>query len=241
MWKVPLEREVGDLSHAMSRDWVLIADGHHRHESALAVKRLLPGVEGAGRVLAFFLSLRDAGFRIFPIHRLLLPGLSLSPDSIAARLRESIPTRDLAAGVGPREILEEVGRAGPGWFGVAPRGHPPFLAAAGSRTGTGGDPLERLETVALQRRVFEEILGIPSEAVARGGVGYTADASEALRKVTSGEASAAFLLNPLQMEDVIAAARAGTRLPQKSTYFYPKIPTGLLIRPFEANPETGTG
>ena len=131
-------------------------------------------------------------------------------------------------------MLSRLGEAGQGAFAaLLPGGHR-FLIRCRTeeRPASGAGPLEDLDTFLLEREVLTGLLGITPEAVAAGAVAYTPDAGEALRRVDSGEAAAAFLLNPLPVEAVVRAARAGLRLPQKSTYFYPKVFTGLVIRPF---------
>jgi uncharacterized protein (DUF1015 family) len=73
MWRMDSSSAIAKLEQALAADWTLIADGHHRYESAMAVRNEHPEEEGAGYVLAFFCSLQDRGFRVFPIHRLLRP------------------------------------------------------------------------------------------------------------------------------------------------------------------------
>jgi uncharacterized protein (DUF1015 family) len=233
LWTLSDPAPLARIGRGMESDWTLIADGHHRYESALAVMQEHPGEEGARRVLAFFCSLRDPGFRILPIHRL----VRLRKENGAGDLRSLLQDRlawEPLPGLSPREVVFRLREAGQGSFGVLLRDGPPILLKLDRRgTGSGTSEFpESLDTVALQREILEKAMGISREAVAGGAVDYTADPEEAGRKVSSGEASVAFLLNPLPVEDVVRAAREGVRLPQKSTFFFPKIPTGLVFRPF---------
>jgi uncharacterized protein (DUF1015 family) len=230
LWKVDDPATTQGLERALLADWTLIADGHHRYESALAVRETLPGEAGAGYVLAFFCSLQDRGFRIFPIHRLLRGG----DDSLirATSLRDGHRVEPLAPDSSPDDILRRLRQAGERTFALVTREDPPLLVSLAGSENPAGDSLEDFDTVLLQKQVFSQRLGLSSEDIASGAVGYTSDAAEALRQVRAAEAKAAFLLNPLKVEAVVRAAQRGLRLPQKSTYFYPKVYTGLVIRTF---------
>jgi uncharacterized protein (DUF1015 family) len=89
---------------------------------------------------------------------------------------------------------------------------------------------KRLDVSVLQYGIFEHVFGIDSVALAAGGaVTYTQDAREAAAAVGAGRARMAFLLNATPVDQVLAVADVGGRMPQKSTYFYPKLPTGLVM------------
>ena len=99
---------------------------------------------------------------------------------------------------------------------------------------TAPDPVRRLEVSILHALVLERIFGITPEQVKAGGtLEYTIDAREALSAVAPGTASGAFLLNAPAMSDVEAVSQAGAVMPEKSTYFYPKLLTGLVMNPLE--------
>jgi len=234
LWRMDDPDRIRQVQEGLETDWTLIADGHHRYESAVAVMKELPEAEGARYVLAFFCSLQDRGFRIFPIHRLVRPRPAGDTPALRRLLRERLPCEILPSGSGAKEVLARLGEAGEGSFAaLLPEGHRLLIRCWRENRPAGGQgPLEDLDTLVLEREVLTGLLGITPEAVTAGAVAYTPDAGEALRRVDSGEAAAAFLLNPLRMEAVVRAARAGLRLPQKSTYFYPKVFTGLVIRPF---------
>ena len=96
----------------------------------------------------------------------------------------------------------------------------------------GGDALRSLD-VSLLSVALEQLLGVDAAAVADGAVAYTKSAAEAIEEVDSVEADAAFLLEPTPIESIVAVAADGDVMPQKSTYFYPKALTGLVINPHE--------
>ena len=232
LWMLPDGPLVPRLAGALAAEWTLIADGHHRYESAMAVRDSLPEVRGAGFVLAFFCSLKDRGFRIFPIHRILKSAPNTSGGEPLERLLARRHQVEILSGdAGPESILLALRRSGERTFGVVPRSGAPFLVKVVPAE-TEEDPAGELDTVLLERRILTDSLGVTASDIAAGALGFTADAAQAFRQAREGEAWAAFLLNPLRTESVVRAAQAGIRLPQKSTYFYPKVFTGLVIRPF---------
>ena len=232
LWKLDEPAMTRKLQESLLADWTLIADGHHRYESALAVRDTLPREEGAGYVLAFFCSLQDRGFRIFPIHRLLRGGDDGRTGDIASAIRKRHRVEPLPSGIGADELLRRLRQAGERSFAVVTRKDPPMLVSLATEGAPAKDPLEEFDTVLLQKEILRGIFGLTDQDISSGAVGYTSDASEAFRQVGAAQAKAAFLLNPLRVEAVVRAAQGGHRLPQKSTYFYPKVYTGLVIRTF---------
>jgi hypothetical protein len=91
----------------------------------------------------------------------------------------------------------------------------------------------RLDVAILHRLVIEQILGVGPVGVADDAIGYTRDGAQAIQAVVSGEAHVALLQNPPEVSQVEAVARGGERMPQKSTYFYPKLLSGLVISPLD--------
>lgn len=234
---------VGAVSRRLRDQWALIADGHHRYESALAYRdeRRAAGRDDAGHVLAFLCSLEDPGLAIFPIHRLVhsLPGFE--PARVRARIGEFFSLAPVGELEALRRALRE--RAGrPGVFGLAVRGEPGLLLAEWKEA-AGLDrpemqpipePLRRLDVILLHRLVLEAILGITTEAQARQeNLDYPKDDREVLAATVEGRADLGILMNPTRMDQVIEVTRKGLRLPQKSTYFHPKVLTGLVFDPLD--------
>jgi uncharacterized protein (DUF1015 family) len=162
---------------------ILIADGHHRYETALAFHEE-DGMEASAWMMVVLVSIRDEGLTIFPTHR-----LAQSVDGVRGT------------------PIDEPGNELPGV--VLYRG--------------GG--YELLEGDGLDVEVVD--------ALAPQGVSYTPQRDEAVAAVDRGEAEAAFLLRPTRIEDVFTRAREGQVLPQKTTYFYPKLTSGLLFQPLD--------
>jgi uncharacterized protein (DUF1015 family) len=199
MWSVQdpaeIERVLG-----LVRGPLVIADGHHRYETALRFHEE-EGSEETGYVLGALVSRDDPGLVILPTHRVAAD----APAELDGGLRRT----DVA---GSSDALERLAHL--------PRDRGAFIVLR--RTGA-----ELLETdgPALDTAVVD--------ALPLRGVSYTASAEEAERAVANGEAAAAFLVRPPTMEEVEEFARSGHRMPPKSTYFFPKLASGLLFAPFD--------
>lgn len=249
---VPHDRERA-IREAFASRAIYIADGHHRYETALAYRderraqaTRWTGEEPENFVLMALVAADDSGLVVLPTHRLLRP--PVVPHDLAARLSRFFDIEDVT----PKS-----------WDGTALLRLLARLAAAGRETVAFGalgleeqryhllrllsfeavEPLlppdkpavwRRLDVAVLQHVVLKACLGIDESAVAAGEVvSYTEDAEQARAAVERGRARLAFLLNPTPVDQILAVADAGERMPQKSTYFYPKLATGLALYAFE--------
>ena len=171
------------------------------------------------RVLMFLANMHDEGLTILPTHRLLRE----VPDDMSEIFSEFF---DIQSVDGSFDIKENL--AGKKWaFGFFRRGSNAWQIL----TYKGGDlseirpGLRDIDVIILHELVFKEILNTTD-------IGYEMDIGRALDKVKSGEFNAAIFLNPTRVEDVEKAALSSTRMPPKSTYFYPKLLTGLVVSKF---------
>ena len=217
--------EAQRIAAAASREPVYVADGHHRFETAVLFRTEAPEPwrDGAARTLSHVVSFRDPGLEILPTHRL-LPG-------------EPVAASAFRAAAAP-------------WFGDAPAGATPVLTVAFA----GG---MEIPLVMRPDADLSAVRGLPAhpavrglavaiaDAVAIGVVGqallgnvpelrYTADATEARETARSGRCAFALLLPPTRLEEVKRVADAGQIMPPKSTFFAPKVPTGVVLRPLDA-------
>jgi len=234
---------VASLQGALQPQWALIADGHHRYESSLAYRdrRRQEGSDDAGHTLAFLCSLEDSGLTVFPIHRLVHSLAEFEPSVFRNRLGKLFR---LTSFEGSDSLLEALRkrRGRPGVFGLTLRDEPRFWLAEWI-DGAGLDqpgfaelaaPLRRLDVILLHRLVLETVLGIDIEAQAKQThLRYVKDETALFDRVADGEAQIGILLNPTPIEQVVEVTRAKLRLPQKTTYFYPKVPTGLVLDPLD--------
>jgi len=207
-----------------------IADGHHRYETASAYARENPA---ADRVLAFVASARDPGLVILPTHRLIY-GSGRRPDAMLALWRAWFDVARVPAGVDPVAHLAELGRdrtaclvASPDGsilgLGLKPEAPLDQVRDLGASAAVGSLDVARVEALVV-KPILHADTSTPT-------LRYTADAREALAAVREGGASAAVLLNPTRVEQVFAVADAGDVMPPKSTYFAPKVPSGLVLKP----------
>ena len=232
-----------------------IADGHHRYETALsyrderqAAEAQWSGDEPENFVLMALTAADDPGLLILPIHRVVLP--MTQPTDLRTALSDAfaVSAPPPRLGEGPLvPLLEQLGAAEGlacvlGGLGID-RSRPLLLTlrdrAAAERLMPRGTSAawKRLDVNVLQYGLLQPLLGIDIETVRAGGyVEFTESAEEALEAVEQGRAPLAFLLNPTRPEEIFAVADAGERMPPKSTYFYPKLGTGLVLYALDANP-----
>jgi uncharacterized protein (DUF1015 family) len=231
-----------------------IADGHHRYETALAyrdevreLRRELLADDAANFVLMALTAVEDPGLVVLPTHRLVSGVSQERLDQLEATLAhyfalEPVPASDFADL--PARLRAAASANGTPAFVVAQRGGAQVLRLlpagqkamreAGATAGgeAHSDAWRALDVAVLHELVVARALGITSDAVAAGdNVRYTRDADAALAAVHGGEAQVALLLGPTPAKAMRDVARAGDRMPQKSTYFYPKLITGLVINP----------
>jgi len=217
LWRVTDASAIARVEAALADQTIIIADGHHRYETALAYRDEQRGNEAATYILAYLANMEEEGVVILPTHRLIRRPLGFGGAALAARLGESFAVepaderRRRAAGeidcVLPDRRLRL--RAGP---------------AARERLRDLPSVLRGLAVECLRRAILEPILGVGPE-----NLEFTHDDEEAIAAVAAGRAAAAFLLNPPSMAEVREVCLAGELMPEKSTYFYPKLATGLVF------------
>jgi uncharacterized protein (DUF1015 family) len=234
----------------LSRQRLYIADGHHRYETALAYQAevradpdragLPPGALAADWIMAVLVNAEMEEVDIRPTHRLLLDG---SRDALDDFLAEPGPVFRAEPMAAPDVAgqLDSARDADEPTFGLLLPGGRGYLLVADPHAATDRMRRERVSTAVgrldlaiLHAAVLDDRLGIDAGAVAAGDrLAYTRDAADARRAVDAGEAQAAILVRPTRLEQLAAVAMAGDVMPQKSTYFYPKLLTGMVFNPLE--------
>src|SRR5882762_2773438 len=206
-----------------------IADGHHRYETASAYALENPA---ADRVLALIVSAQDPGLAVLATHRVIF-GTGRELERLLTRWRDWFEVQPFAADRDPVAALASLGRDRTACL-VADRSR---ILALLLKPGVLPDRLPSLahstavrdlDVARIESLVVKEILGAGTSTPI---VRYVADAKEALGMVQHGGAAVAVLLNPTRVEQVFAVADAGDVMPPKSTYFVPKVPSGLVLRP----------
>ena len=249
LWAVPADGEYADavsgLLSAASAGPITIADGHHRYETALRYRderRMSRSCEedpAFDYLLMSFLPSTGEPLTVLPTHRVVR---GLGEDGATALLEGAGGLFDVEPGVSAEELQRQFGSAGlepggQGRFGVWTRSGGARLNARRDSfsplLSDGGQALRELDVTLLGAAL--ERLGVGRQAVDAGAIAYTKSAAEAIERVDSATdgASVALLLEPTPVASIAAVARDGDVMPQKSTYFYPKALTGLVINPHE--------
>ena len=236
IWRVADPEAIRAVRAELSSSELLIADGHHRYETARTYAEQVGGDGEHRYTLMALVSLEDPGLTVFGYHRL-LTDLSdpAKQESLAASLREHFEIAEV-----PLSDLDPVGEEGIGVFGYADaraeRGFRLRLRdpAALDSVGSGfSEDYRRLDAAILETLVLRGALAMsPEDVEAKRGIAYTASAEEALGRLGDG-VDAVFLMRPTPVAQVRAVAAAGETMPPKSTYFYPKLLTGLVFNPLE--------
>jgi uncharacterized protein (DUF1015 family) len=225
LWQIDDTEAIDTISRELEDKAIFIADGHHRYETAFEFYREVSAKETPtnsrpfDHVLMFLANMLDEGITILPTHRLLkdVPG---DLEAILSQYFTFEPVKDSFEITG---ILS--GKKGV--FGFFPRGGTAWhiLTYKGGDLSEVHPHLKDIDVIILHELVLKKILKTTD-------IGYEMDVSRALDRVQSGEFDAAIFLNPTRVEDVEKAALSSMRMPPKSTYFYPKLLTGLVINKF---------
>ncbi len=224
-WRVTDPAVIAAVGDAMRDRWILIADGHHRYETALAYRderRVADdAVEGEApydRVLMGLTALDDPGLVVLPTHRLLTRWPEGAGEGFAARELPDLPALLSALAEAPEDVPA---------LGLLVPGRTALLTGAVLPGQSAG---ERLDVAAIERDILIPHLGADQAALAHDEVlSYTKDAAQAQRLVDSGEVAAALILRGIPKSSIAEVAEAGETMPQKSTYFFPKLLTGVAF------------
>ncbi len=235
-WWIDDPVRCGAVTDAMAGRWILIADGHHRYETAVRYRqeRRAAG-DGDGPhdwVMMGLTAIEDPGLVVLPTHRLLAEW----PDGADAAFTAT-PVTDEAS---LRDALAATSPDAPAFGLVTSRG---AWILSGEPTG-GASPAAELDVAVLEERILRRAFGKDQAALAHDGLlTYTKDTAEAWTLGSTGQVAAALILRPMPKAAVTDVAEAGETMPQKSTYFFPKLLTGVafhsLEEPIDVDPPHG--
>jgi len=234
LWRLPDPEVISSLQAALADAELLIADGHHRYETARVYAEEVGG-EGEHRyVLMLLCPLSDPGLTVFPTHRLLT---GLKDDAARQQAIREAVMRDFEVAEVPHDELEP--RAGESGvqLGYMDSFHKqPYLltlkdpAIAEAALPDKPEPYQRLDTAVLEAIVLKGALGMSEDDISHlRGLDYSKSFDDAVEAVESGRADAGFFMRATPVGQVREVAETGESMPPKSTYFYPKIPTGLIF------------
>jgi len=244
LWVIDDTAIIGAVAAELAESPLYIADGHHRYESALVYQReqharfpLAAAGAGFNFVMMTLIAFNDPGMLILPPHRLLrgLPEAKMAGlrenlsaffdvesialgsegawEAVDLRLNEPDRLRLVIFGLDGRNLLLLTLRD----FETAQRLMPQFHTVT----------YKQLDVSIVDHIILENILGLKPEGEA--GIAFNYDRDEALAGVMAGEYQLAFIVKPVKPETIKAIADASDRMPRKSTYFYPKLPSGLVL------------
>jgi uncharacterized protein (DUF1015 family) len=238
LWRVTDATLITEVADQLAGETLIIADGHHRYETALRYRHECVarggsnGEEPFNYALAYLTNAQDEGLVILPTHRLLrdasLPNVQ--------HLRLVLQREFRLAAFAPHDkaaFFTALRAAGPARrIGCVFAGAPHYWVLTFDDRATQGlslsTPLRALDVTVLHDVMLQRFLGLPLE-VQKQKLAYTVDEEEALQRVADRHYQAAFLLNPTTFQQVADVCRNGETMPQKSTYFFPKLLTGMVF------------
>ena len=218
LWRVSDTGVVETVTASLSQTRLFIADGHHRYETALNL--------GLGSILALVSPLDDPGNVILPTHRV-VPEASRTVGEVGHSL--AAEGWQIESPVELGEALASLARLRDSHHAIAIVGATGRLLASRLRSPDEvSNPRLGLDVSVLETEILQPLLGVGTGDAEAGRLLYSRDAQEAL-DMALAERGIAFLLNPTTVGEMAAVAAAGEAMPQKSTYFFPKVPAGLVI------------
>ncbi|MFV0401172.1 MAG: DUF1015 domain-containing protein [Oscillospiraceae bacterium] len=243
LWAVYDEAEIAAVEAAFGDKKLYIADGHHRYETALNYKNwlkeqgelaLTSDSHPANYCMMTLVNMENPGLVVFPTHRIVRGLDNFDPEALLAGCGKYFRVEDAAPDALESKLAEYTAK-GQKAFALYYKGGAKLLVFTDGEImkellpGTS-EAYQGLDVNILHTLILERLLGIDKENMAnQKNLIYTRDPAEAMAAVNSGEADCAFLIEATRVEEIAAVAGAGEKMPQKSTYFYPKIVTGHIM------------
>lgn len=257
LWRIADPAIIRAVRLEMKEQPLLIADGHHRYEASLNYRNRLrqerkewTGREAFNYVMMYFANMSDAGVVILPTHRMVrafppIPFQQLEESLMNHFYIEPYPKtpegkkwflRALQSGGKKRHLIGASFRRDPRYLILRLKNKRIMQRLAKELS----DPLRELDVTTLHLLILEHILGLKREEQTREGlIAYSHDEEEVLKAVEKEECQAAFVLNPPRPDEILGVVQRGEKMPQKSTYFYPKLLSGLVINKIDPEEEIG--
>ncbi len=243
VWQVSDSSLIDSVRDKMRDKKLIIADGHHRYETAISYRneqRAQAGVPDTSawyeHAMMTFVNMNSPGLLILPTHRVVHGLPSFSPDAFLTLTRGVFEIQELDPGLDAARatsILREQGSSGVALLAVMSDRALLLnnVKSAGSQFLAGlSDRQRTLDVVQLHKCILEGVLHLSEESIRnQQNISYIRDTAEAVAQVRGGKANIAFLMNPCRIKQVRDVAFAGEVMPQKSTDFYPKLLSGLTI------------
>lgn len=236
VWRVGEPGAHEEVTKLLADAQLLIADGHHRYETAIAYRDEIGGEGPHNYTLMALTGLDDPGLSIFPTHRL-LSGFADDPERqrrLGEGLRELFDVSEVET-----DRIDPLGEEGVGVFGLYDSHHKRAFRLRLKDTAELDRLLEgqpeayrRLDAAILETLVLKKIAGLSEDDIlAKRGLGYAKSVEDSLRLLDEGAYDVAFILRPIPVDQTRAICESDANMPPKSTYFYPKVLTGLVFNP----------
>ncbi len=248
VWKVSGPKVIGEIQRRIKAATLFIADGHHRYETALAYQahcsKWAKGPLGSrpfDYVQMMFVAMEDRGLVILPTHRMLPKRHISSPSLLLSRLSSLGEIHEYpkaVSGLAPWQWMEKLGKKMP-TIGLSFDGKKLYALQFSKSVAKSpllkdvSDAQKRLDVTLLHRLILEPFFGITKEKVEHE-ISFTSRAEEAVERLRKKDFAATFFLNPTRIEQLREVALKQERMPQKSTYFYPKLVTGLVFNDLDS-------
>ncbi len=221
LWRVTDKGVISKIVDLIKKEKLFIADGHHRYEVGLAFSKTKKDPK-YGYILSYFTDLYADGIEVLPVHRLIggVKGEMLS--GLKKDLQKHFTCKDISS-------KEDV----PGFLSGATAKEKRFVVyAGGSYTGLSLEDNDALDVLVLHEKIVEPLKKKLEKSQDSISIDFTKDLSYAVSEVDNEKFSLSVMLNPIKVTQIRDTAFSGKRMPQKSTYFYPKVITGLVINVF---------
>jgi uncharacterized protein (DUF1015 family) len=238
LWRITDGAAIARVKMALGDTELLIADGHHRYETARVYAEEIGGEGDHRYVLMCLVALQDPGLTIFPTHRLLN---KVKEPAVQQKLGAYLRERFAITPIEPSELRppDDPTASTPLTMGYIDSFHQQAYrlvlkdqADADAALADYPAPYRHLDTAVLEALVFKGVLGMTEDDIAHlDGLGYSRTDDEALQLVQSKAYDCAFFLRGSPVRQVQEIAAVGVNMPPKSTFFYPKVPTGLMFNP----------
>ncbi|MBT3351572.1 MAG: DUF1015 domain-containing protein [Nitrospinaceae bacterium] len=241
LWRCDDPETIASVQKSLSGCEAFIADGHHRYETSLALKdaaRKAGAAEGgeADYTLMCLANVSDPGMAVLPTHRL-LKKINATVDEVLASIASGYeiteaPAPATGAGGEVAQKLKELAGGGRSAFCLYDgKGSLRYLVKneSGAASGDVNKAVASLDVSRLHADIVDTAFGTSHD---EAEIAFTPDPEIALASARDGECEVAILLNPTPVEAVVKIARAGGKMPHKSTYFFPKLRTGLVFHAF---------
>jgi uncharacterized protein (DUF1015 family) len=234
LWRTTEPETIKALQEATKQAEMLIADGHHRYETARVYASEIGGEGEHNYVLMCLVALEDPGLTVFPTHRLVNKLTANQHEELASAIKQDFDIDKLqdTAKLAPPESSEiQIGYIDSHFkqpYMLTLKSADPVNDALPGRS----EPYRHLDTAVLEALIIKGALQLTDDDIDHlDGLGYARDFNNALTQIETGAYDAAFFMAPTPVKRVQEVAESGESMPPKSTYFFPKVPTGLIFNP----------